>query len=90
MKYQYKIDRLIKVWQREYYIIEAEDQEYADGQAKLLGVVIAAKEDPEVEPIYIETLAETTESVSIQDNKGQATIEIMRDDMTIWDNGVKR
>lgn len=81
------IDYKETIWNRIYLADDADmDKIIADIQEK--GIEDFAKEynefDLEQGPIY-----ETAEYVSPDDNHGQATVEIYRNEKQVWDNEIK-
>jgi hypothetical protein len=85
-EYQYVIDRKVMVWNREYHTIEANNQEEADSI-----VIAVAKRETENQVDEWDTLLDTEQDMSVNENNGLPTIEVMRDNdekkrITIWEN----
>jgi hypothetical protein len=74
--YKYYIDKKQTIWEREYYNIEAKNQ----GEANRIARDIF-NENPSdfIEPYEYETLYDTSEEMSLEDNNGFATKELFRD-----------
>ncbi len=87
MKYSFKLDTLQKVWHRQWFEVEAKTEKEAIEKA-----IELAKEEEEYgemdeEVTYSEYLIEAgIEQVSVQENKGNPTIELIYDDQTLWTN----
>jgi len=86
MTYRFKLDTLLKVWHRTWFEIEAETEKEAIEKA-----IKAAKEEEEygginediIDSEYLET---GTEQVSVEENEGNSTIELIYDDKILWTN----
>lgn len=86
MKYTFKLDTLQKVWHRQWITIEGDSEREAIDKA-----IEIAKEEEEfgcIEEVeYSEYLLEAgTEQVTVEENEGNATIELIYDDQTLWTN----
>ena len=87
MKYSFKLDTLQKVWHRSWFEVDAETEKEAIEKA-----IELAKEEEEYgemdeEVIYSEYLIEAgTEQVLVEENEGNATVELIYGDLTLWTN----
>ena len=80
-KFKYYQDQLVKVWERRNFTIDAETQEEADKIAKEIAksnYQVYAEERDDVEFTEQETLFDTEENVSIEENDRRATMEVWR------------
>ena len=88
-EYRYYIDKKQTIWEREHYEIKAKNQKEADKIAKDI-----FNENPTdfIEPEEYETLYDTSEEMSVEDNAGFATKELFRcrDYKMLLDNGKNR
>lgn len=86
--YKYYIDKKQTIWEREYYDVEAKNQKEADKIAKS----IFKENEDFFEPSEYETLYDTSEEMSLEDNGGFATKELFRDkdDKMLLNNGKNR
>lgn len=81
MKYNFYIDTKFTVWERSHRVIEANSEEEAKEIAKNI-----FSEDWGQNEVESETIQETMESMSIEDNGGQATCELVWDNSILMDN----
>lgn len=86
MNYTFKLDTLQKVWYRNYITIEAESEKEA-----IVKAIELAKEELEdgfisQEVDYGEYILETVEPVFVEENQGNATVELEYDNQIIWTN----
>lgn len=78
-------DRKITSWERDKYIIEAENEKEA--LEKLLQIVGDGQQYEEYTGfIETETLYDTGEDMTVEENLGNSTVEIMNGINTIWNN----
>lgn len=80
-KFKYYQDQLVKVWERRNFTIEAETQEEADKIAKEIAksnYQVYTEEMDEVEFTDQETLFDTEETISLEENNGKISMEIWR------------
>ena len=80
-KFKYYQDQLVKVWERRNFTIEADTQEEADKIAKEIAksnYQVYAEERDDVEFTDQETLFDTEENVSVEENNGSVTMDIWR------------
>ena len=87
MIYSFKLDTLQKVWHRQWFEVDAETEKEAIEKA-----IELTKEQEEYgemgeEVTYSEYLIEAgTEQVLVEENEGNATIELIYNEQTIWTN----
>lgn len=87
MKYNFKLDTLQKVWHRQWFEVDADTEKEAIEKA-----IELAKEEEEYGEMsenvnYSEYLIEAgTEQVLVEEHEGNATIELIYDEQTLWAN----
>jgi len=83
-KYSFYIDTKVTVWERSHRTIEAESEEEAMKMAKDI-----FKDDGGQNELEVETLYDTQESMSVSENGGFATCELIwPSDMGIGKSGI--
>lgn len=88
MQYRFYKNEKATIWYQDVYLIEAETEE----QAKILFIEACKNNEEndiyEIELDYSEPIFETYCPLSIEDNKGEPTIEIIDENGNlIWKNG---
>ena len=88
MQYRFYKNEKATIWYQDVYLVEAETEE----QAQELFIKACKEGDEseydEIELDYCEPLFETWSPISLEDNEGHSTIEVI--DITgnlIWENG---
>lgn len=87
--YRYYIDKKQTIWEREYYTVKAKNQREAD---KIAEDIFTEDSKEFYEPEEYETLYDTSEEMSAEDNGGFATRELYKDKdhKMMLDNGKNR
>ena len=88
MQYRFYKNEMATIWYQDVYLVEAETEE----QAQKLFIEACKEGDEseynEVELDYSEPLFETWSPISLEDNEGYSTIEIINENGNlIWENG---
>ena len=88
MKYRFYKNEKATIWYQDVYLIEAETED----QAKILFIEACKNNEEndtyEIELDYSEPMFETFSPLSIKDNNGESTIEILNENQDlIWKNG---
>ena len=88
MQYRFYKNEMATIWYQDVYLVEAETEE----QAQKLFIEACKEGDEseynEVELDYSEPLFETWSPISLKDNEGYSTIEIINENGNlIWENG---
>ena len=88
MQYRFYKNEMATIWYQDVYLVEAETEE----QAQKLFIEACKEGDEseydEVELDYCEPLFETWSPISLEDNEGYSTIEIINENGNlIWENG---
>ncbi len=80
-KYHFYQDRKVTCWERTHFTVKAENHKEAIAIIKSWkGEDVLVKEDENIVQItYGETLFDTSESLSPEDNEGKPTIEVFAD-----------
>ena len=88
MQYRFYKNEMATIWYQDVYLVEAETEE----QAQKLFIEACKEGDEskydEIELDYSEPIFETYSPISLEDNEGLSTIEVI--DITgniIWENG---
>ena len=80
-KFEFVQDIKVSVWQRQRFYVDAENEKDAINKAKEFGTKDVSAYDNYIDS---ETLYETEEGMSVDDNNGDATIEVyLKSDLTM-------
>ena len=88
MQYRFYKNEMATIWYQDVYLVEAETEE----QAQKLFIEACKEGDEseydEIELDYCEPIFETWSPISLEDNEGNSTIEVIDiNGNIIWENG---